>query len=116
VTNANQLLLPSRKLLEKSATTPAGAKSSTTASAAPGPVNSQTYDSAANRSVAAAAAPACTTARLRDYAVPDRPALIATGTVAGAPVVILIYDGTGTPSAYVIRVSDCALVKKLPLG
>ena len=44
------------------------------------------------------------------------PALVATGTVAGAPVVILIHDGTGRPYADVIRVSDCTLVRSQPLG
>jgi hypothetical protein len=67
-------------------------------------------------SFAAAAAPACTTERLRRYDITARPALIARGTVAGAPVMILIYDGSGHPYAYVIRVGDCSLVRKQSLG
>jgi hypothetical protein len=65
---------------------------------------------------AAAALPACTAAKLRSYDVTVRPALVARGTVAGAPVTILIYDGSGHPFAYVIRVSDCSLVRKQSFG
>jgi hypothetical protein len=68
------------------------------------------------KSFATAAGPACTAAKLRSYDVTVRPALVARGTVAGAPVTILIYDGSGHPFAYVVRVGDCSLVRKQSLG
>jgi hypothetical protein len=116
VPDANQLRGPARRLLQKSADNPSDSQLPTSAPK-PGGTYASTgaADSATNKSFAAAA-PACTTARLRDYTAPDRPALIASGTVAGTPVVILIYDGAGAPYANVIRVSDCALIRKLPLG
>jgi hypothetical protein len=68
------------------------------------------------KSFATEGGPACTTSKLRSYDITVRPALIARGTVAGAPVTILIYDGSGNSYAYVIRVSDCSLVRKQSLG
>jgi hypothetical protein len=114
VTDANQLRPKARQLLRNSTTK--GASQLPTSTPAPhgtDEYNGATAD-ATNKSFADAA-PACTAARLRDYTVPDRPALIASGTVGGAAVVILIYDGAGSPYANVIRVGDCSLLAKLPL-
>jgi len=60
--------------------------------------------------------PACDSTAARRINSPARPALVATGTVAGAPVVILIYHGAGKPYADVIRVSDCRFVRRQPLS
>ena len=73
-------------------------------------------DKAGDGLVQARGPPACDNNAARRYDISGRPALVATGTVAGAPVVILIYDGTGKPYADVIRVSDCSLVRRQPLG
>jgi hypothetical protein len=116
VTKAEALRVPAQRLLRlhpnaDSVNSQKGAVST--------PAATDTATSTVQRdanSFATAGGPACTTAKLRSYDIKARPALIALGTVAGAPVTILIYDGSGSPYAYVIRVSDCSLVRKQSLG
>jgi hypothetical protein len=62
-----------------------------------------------------AAAPACGAAGTH-YSISTAPALVATGTVSGQRVLILIYEGSGTPYADLIRVSDCMIVRTQSLG
>jgi hypothetical protein len=117
VTKSLSLRNSARHLLARAATNDQVATSTQVPlSIAPSPGTQSTSGNAFDKSFAAADAPACTAARLRSFNVPAQPALIASGTVKGAPVVILIYDGSGSPYAYVIRVSDCALLRKQPLG
>jgi hypothetical protein len=116
VSNPAALRAPARRVLslqtnDSNITPTKGAKS--------GPVVPDTSTGSTAQdaeSFAASGGPACTTTRLRSYDITTRPALIARGTVAGAPVAILIYEGSGNPYAYVIRVSDCSLVRKQSLG
>jgi hypothetical protein len=115
VSNAAALRAPARRLLARAS----DSNVTPTRGAVSAPVLPDTSAGAkaqVDNSFASDAGPACTAARLRSYDIAARPALIARGTVAGAPVVILIYDGSGNPYAYVIRVSDCSLVRKQSLG
>ena len=119
VSDAQSLRVPARRLLAKAATTFDGNNvvSPSTAPSAPLPDTVNRTTTAADQLYATSAAPACTITKLQRANVPTRPALIASGTVAGnVPVVILIYAGPPSPYAYVIRVSDCSLVRKQPLG
>jgi hypothetical protein len=116
VPNADALLAPAEKLLRNSAPVVASPTQSTTKALAPAQPDSAT-DSTGSESFEAfkGAVPACSAAGVHySYSIP--PALIATGTVSGQRVLILIYEGAGTPYADVIRVSDCKLVRQLLLG
>jgi hypothetical protein len=88
-----------------------GATASTTKRVAP-----SARSNALNDSTLKSAVPACGSTAAGHYDLSSPPALIATGTASGAPVVILIYGGAGDPYADVIRVSDCTLVRRQPLG
>jgi len=114
VTNAGALRNSARHLLLRSAAADASNQDSNTKSIAPG-TGQPTALAPLNESSFSVDVPACGSSGAR-YRVATRPALIATGTVSGQPVVILIYDGSGTPYADVIRVSDCTLVREQPLG
>jgi hypothetical protein len=115
VTKAEALRAPAQRLLRLQAN---GDTVTSRKGAVSAPVATDTATSAAqgDTSFAAAGGPACTAAKLRSYDITVPPVQIARGTVAGAPVTILIYDGSGSPYAYVIRVSDCSLVRKQSLG
>ncbi|MDQ1479995.1 MAG: hypothetical protein QOI44_856, partial [Actinomycetota bacterium] len=116
VTKGEALRAPAQQLLRLQAN---GDTVNSQKSAVSTPAATDTATSTVQRdasSFAEAGGPACTTAKLRSYDITVRPALIARGTVSGAPVTILIYDGAGSPYAYVIRVSDCSLVRKQSLG
>lgn len=117
VSTAAQLHAPAKQLLrlaERKATSPVAVPqgTSTPATTQPGRYGAADSANGFNR-----AAPACTTRRLRSYDITGTPALIARGTVDGAPVAILIYDREDVGAfAYVIRVRDCTLLRKQPLG
>ncbi len=120
VTRAQALRAPALQLLARASRKPASGSYQTTTGqksvgSAPQPVDTPGSPALQDSSFATRAAPACTATRLRRYDITARPALIARGTVAGAPVLILLYDGAGHPYAYVIRVRDCSLVRKQPL-
>jgi hypothetical protein len=115
VTKAEALRAPAQRLLKLQADRAAVPTQKGAVSAPATDTVTSTVQGDSN-SFASDGGPACTTAKLRSYAIAVRPALIARGTVAGAPVTILIYDGSGNPYAYVIRVSDCSLVRKQSLG
>lgn len=115
VTNAGASRGPLQRLLSRAAAPTYGSHQTSTQKSAGLPVDTPAPN-LRDSSFASSAAKACTATRLRGYDITARPALIARGTVAGAPVVILIYDGDGNPYAYVLRVSDCSLVRKQPLG
>jgi hypothetical protein len=125
VTRDDALRAPARQLLSRSlsgASADAGNQSLSTAKAAapttPSPVDLPTGSLQAGRAKYSfrAVLPACDSTAAQRINSPARPAFVATGTVAGAPVVILIYNGAGKPYADVIRVSDCTLVRRQPLG
>jgi hypothetical protein len=122
VTKADALLAPARRLLSGSFDAAVGNQTEPTAKAA-APATLPQTDLQTNQRQGASAKysvkavlPACDSDATRRIDSPARPALVATGTVAGAPVVILIYTGAGRPYANVIRVSDCTLVRSQPLG
>ncbi|HTK17160.1 MAG TPA: hypothetical protein VL769_12255 [Acidimicrobiia bacterium] len=118
VTKAEALRAPAQRLLRLQANrdTVTSQKRAASAPEATGTLSPPVAEGDTNRFAAADGGPACTIAKLRSYDITVRPALIARGTVAGSPVTILIYDGSGHPFAYVIRVSDCSLVRKQSLG
>jgi hypothetical protein len=119
VSDAAALRVPARTLLRRAAPESTSGQSPS----APGVVSPpRSADGAFDRSLedapgfAASASPACSASRLQGYGITAVPALIARGTVDGAPVVILLYEDSGKPYADIIRVSDCALVRRQPLG
>jgi len=112
VTNAPAMRARAQELLSRyNGANTDGATASTTKSVAP-----SAQDRVLGNSSLKLAAPACGNAAAGRYDLSSPPALIASGTVSGAPVVILLYDGAGHPYADVIRVSDCTLVRRQPLG
>ena len=115
VTHAGALRIPARQLLLRSAAAHARNQDSNAKSLAPGTGQPTATPAPLSQSSFSANVPACGSSGAH-YSVATRPALIATGTVSGQPVVILIYDGSGKPYADVIRVSDCTLVREQPLG
>ena len=118
VTGANALSDQAQQLLQRSAAdtggTPTEATSKAVGTATP-PQNAGPLDAPLNASSFKAAVPACSTPGAR-YSFSTAPALIATGTVSGQRVLILIYEGTETPYADVIRVSDCTIIRTQSLG
>ncbi|MDQ1512158.1 MAG: hypothetical protein QOG50_4002, partial [Actinomycetota bacterium] len=119
VTKADALFAPARQLLSRSATADAAANQTEPSTKAASPATLLPTDipqASATRFSFKAVLPACDDGAPGRYAISARRALVATGTVAGAPVVILIYDGAGRPYADVIRVRDCTLVRSQPLG
>lgn len=119
ISDASSLRIQAKQVLKAAATNQDTTKSVVPAQTAAGPevpAASGAVSYGADALAAQSGSPACTPARLRSYNLPAQPALIASGTVNGARVVILIYDGNPTAYAYVIRVSDCALVRKQPLA
>lgn len=119
VTKPEALLAPAQKLLERAPAPVAdGAPLSTAKTVTPGTEqNSSGQDSAGSTSFNSLkrAVPACGTTGAH-YSISTPPALVATGTVSGQGVLILIYEGSGTPYADLIRVSDCMLVRTQRLG
>lgn len=119
VTKADALLAPARRLLSGFAISRDAANQTEPTAKAAAPTKLQQTDTpqgSGTKYSFKAVLPACDNNAARRYDISGRPALVATGTVAGAPVVILIHDGTGRPYADVIRVSDCTLVRSQPLG
>jgi len=115
VTNAAALRIPARRLLSQPATTTAGQSDGTAKAAGPLPADSAAPEGTGYSSFRKAL-PGCADAADRYYDASTPPALIASGTVSGAPVIILLYRGPGSPYADVIRVGDCTLVRRQPLG
>jgi hypothetical protein len=116
VTDAEALRAPAQRLLAGASATAADGSPQPTAKSVQ-PATPEQNDSATG-----AGAPtsfrafkgACAAAGSH-YSFSSPPALVATGTVSGQRVLILIYEGRGSPYADVIRVSDCTLVRSLPL-
>jgi hypothetical protein len=120
VPNAQALRAPAQRLLSRTSAPAAdGAPQPTGKAVEPGTPeqNDAATDPAAPKSYSAfkGAVPACGAAGAH-YSFSTPPALVATGTVSGQRVLILIYEGAGTPYADVIRVADCTLVRHLLLG
>jgi hypothetical protein len=116
VTNPAALRVPAQRLFSRSTTTTAGQTDSAAKVASPLPGDGAAATNGKNYSSFRRALPGCAGAAARYYDASAPPARIATGTVSGAPVVILLYRGPGHPYADVIRVSDCALLRRQPLG
>lgn len=73
--------------------------------------------SAAASATFGAVARSCTAAVQQRYAISSEPAIVGTGRISGAPVVILVFErGNGTDVAYIVRSQACALVRKQLLG
>jgi hypothetical protein len=117
VTRPEALLAPAQKLLERTPAVADGAPQSTAKSLSPAPEETSSGQDSVSRSFSAlkAAVPACGVAGTH-YSISTAPALVATGTVSGQRVLILIYEGSGTPYADLIRVSDCMIVRTQSLG
>jgi hypothetical protein len=112
VTNADALLAPAQQLLRRTA---APAANNPTEKSVATTADGARDQAASSFSALKGAVPACGTAGVH-YSFSIPPALIATGTVSGRRVLILIYEGSGTPYADLIRVSDCTLVRRQLLG
>lgn len=90
--------------------------SSKSATDTPGQALDNTGPQAAKPQEFGLARSGCTAAVRERYGIASKPVIVGTGEFAGTPVEILIFDGPGTPVAYVVSTADCSLLREQTLG